>query len=111
MPLADAVKAREGFKKPLRVAYARQMELARKDCKTVQGQQPYNICMGEASEAAERDFAEFYNNLQMLCRNESELRTLQDSERNWAAYKDSAIKAARAAWPEWHGGIRVRESG
>ena len=98
LPLAEAVKAREIYKRPLKAAYARQMGIAGADCKTVQGQQPYNVCMGKASELANEDFAVFYRNLQMLCHDQSQLTSLQASERSWEAYKASTIKATAAVW-------------
>jgi uncharacterized protein YecT (DUF1311 family) len=78
------------------------MELAGKDCQmeSTQGQQPYNICMGKADELADRDFAAFYNNLQMLCHDQNQLSSLQQSEIHWRAYSDSAMRAVRSAWPD-----------
>jgi uncharacterized protein YecT (DUF1311 family) len=103
LPLNQAVEAREAYKKPLKSAYARQMGQAGKDCEATQGQQPYNVCIGKASELADGDFRTFYNNLQMLCHNRDQLLTLQQSETQWKAYSDSTMKAARAAWPNGTG--------
>ncbi len=97
LPLDKAVAARQVFKKPLQAAYARQIEQAGKDCQPDSGQQPYNVCIGKASVVADSDFAVFYNNLQMLCHDQEQLVTLQDSEKRWAAYRDSAMNAAHAA--------------
>ena len=98
LPLDKAVAARQAFKKPLQAAYARQIEQAGKDCQADSGQQPYNVCMGNASVVADSDFAIFYNNLQMLCHDQEQLTTLQDSEKRWKAYSESAMNAAHAAW-------------
>lgn len=105
LPLTQAVKQREIYKVPLKAAYERQMGLVGKDCsaESVQGQQPYNICMGYATEQADRDFATFYNNLQMLCHDQDQLAALQSSRRAWESYRDSAMKAAQAAWSEGTG--------
>jgi uncharacterized protein YecT (DUF1311 family) len=102
LPLGEAIKARETYKRPLKSAYARQMELAGKDCQmeSTQGQQPYNACLGKADQLADGDFAAFYNNLQMLCHDQNQLSSLQQSEIHWRAYSDSAMKAVRAAWPD-----------
>jgi len=96
LPLAEAVKARETYKGPLKSAYARQMEPAGKDCQmeSTQGQQQYNVCMGKADESADGDFAAFYNNLQMLCHDQNQLSSLQQSETHWKAYSDSAMKGS-----------------
>ena len=59
--------------------------------------------MGRVADEAEKDFDVFYSNLQMLCHDRNQLSTLQDSQKNWLAYKDSALKAARALWPEGSG--------
>ncbi len=69
LPLNQAVKQRETYKAPLKSAYERQIAMAGKDCQAESkvGQQPYNVCMGEADEQADKDFAIFYKNLQMLC--------------------------------------------
>jgi hypothetical protein len=101
-PHDQALKLREIYKGPLKSAYARQISLAGKDC-NVQGQQPYNICMGHANEQADKDFAIFYNNLQMLCHDQDQLTTLQAFEAAWQVYKDSALKATHASWPEGTG--------
>jgi uncharacterized protein YecT (DUF1311 family) len=105
LPLDQAVQRREVYKGPLKSAYARQMAFSGKDCETeaAHGQQQYNICMGQADEEADKDLAIFYNNLQMLCRDQHELATLQDSEKIWKLYSDSAMKAANAAWPSGSG--------
>jgi hypothetical protein len=105
LPLAQAVKLRETYKGPLKSAYARQIAMADKDChaESVQGQQPYNICMGLAAQQADKDFAVFYNNLQMLCHDQDQLRTLQAFEATWRMYKGSAMKATRASWPDGTG--------
>jgi uncharacterized protein YecT (DUF1311 family) len=68
-----------------------------------QGQQPYNICMGQVSERVDTDYAIFYNNLQMLCHDQDELTTLHASEKAWKIYEDSALKATHAAWPDGTG--------
>lgn len=103
LPLDEAVRQREHYKIPLRSAYKRQMDLSGKDCSSVQGQQPYNICMGRAGVQADSDFAVFYNNLQMLCHDRAQLKTLQSSEETWLVYKQSAMNAAFASWPEGTG--------
>lgn len=105
LPLDQAVKLRETYKGPLKAAYARQIVLAGKDCQAEsdQGQQPYNICMGQAGEQADKDFAVFYNHLQMLCHDQVELTTLHAFEATWQAYKDSAMKATHASWPDGTG--------
>jgi uncharacterized protein YecT (DUF1311 family) len=98
LPLSQAVAAREVYKKPLRAALARQTGPAENACQATSGQQPFNVCMGKADEAADSDFAIFYNNLQMLCHDQDQLLTLQQSEKQWKAYSDSIMKATRAAW-------------
>jgi uncharacterized protein YecT (DUF1311 family) len=105
LPLNQAVHLRETYQGPLKAAYARQMALYDKDCQTEadRGQQQYNICIGQAGDNADKDFAIFYNNLQMLCHDQDQLATLQDSEKTWKIYRDSAMKAAHAAWPEGSG--------
>jgi uncharacterized protein YecT (DUF1311 family) len=105
LTLSQAVKQREMYKAPLKSAYNRQIALIGKDCQAEieQGQQPYNICMGRASQQAENDYSAFYNNLQMLCHDEEQLATLQASEKAWQTYKDSAMKATNAAWPNGTG--------
>lgn len=105
LPLSQAVQQREQYKQPLRAAYNRQSELAGKDCpaEAELGQQPYNICIGKATEQADADFAVFYNNLQMLCHDQDQLTTLQASEHVWQQYRDAAMNAAHAAWPEGTG--------
>ena len=76
-----------------------------KDCQAEaeHGQQPYNVCMGRASKQADKDYAIFYNNLQMLCRDQDQLTTLHASEEAWKMYEDSAMKATRAAWSDGTG--------
>jgi uncharacterized protein YecT (DUF1311 family) len=105
LPLDQAVHLREAYKGPVKSAYALQMTLSGKDCQTeaAQGQQQYNICIGQAAEDADKDFVTFYNNLQMLCHDQDQLATLQDSEKTWKTYSDSAMKAGHAAWPEGTG--------
>jgi len=61
------------------------------------GQQPYNICIGQAEERADNDFAIFYNNLQMLCHDQDQLATLQASEKAWQIYRDTIVKATHAS--------------
>lgn len=99
LPPGQAVARRETYKPPLRAAYARQMALVSKDCEDVQGQQPYNICMGRADEQADEDFAAFYNNLQMLCHDQNQLATLQAFQATWLGYRGSAMKVTRTVWP------------
>lgn len=76
------------------------MALAGKDCEDVQAQQPYNVCMGHADEQADKDFATFYNNLQMLCHDQTQLAALQALQATWQQYRDNAMKATRAVWPD-----------
>lgn len=101
LPLHQAVKQRETYKSPLKSAYDRQIGMTGKNCQAESkvGQQPYNVCMGQADEQADKDFAIFYKNLQMLCHDQNELTTLQDLHKTWLSYKESAMKAAHAAWP------------
>ena len=103
--LDQAIKFRATYKEPLKSAYARQMALVGRDCQAEsnQGQQPYNICMGQAGVQADKDYAIFYNNLQMLCHNQDQLTTLQEFEATWQAYKDSAMKATHSSWPDGTG--------
>jgi uncharacterized protein YecT (DUF1311 family) len=105
LQLDQAVKLRETYKAPLKSAYKRQISMTGKDClaESQNGQQPYNICMGQASQHTDEDYAIFYNNLQMLCHDQDELTTLQAFEKAWQTYKDSAIKARHAAWPDGTG--------
>ena len=105
LPLTQSVEQRQKYKLPLKAAYDRQIALIGKDCETEsnQGQQPYNICIGKADDQADSDFAVFYNNLQMLCHDQRQLATLQASEHTWQQYKDSAMEAAHAAWPNGTG--------
>jgi Protein of unknown function (DUF1311). len=100
LPLGQAVARRESYKPALKAAYARQMALMGKDCEDVQAQQPYNVCMGHADDQADKDFATFYNNLQMLCHDQTQLAALQALEATWQQYRDSAMKATRAVWPD-----------
>ena len=67
------------------------------------GQQPYNICIGQAEERADNDFAIFYNNLQMLCHDQDQLATLQASEKAWQIYRDTIVKATHGSWPNGTG--------
>jgi hypothetical protein len=99
LPLDQAIKLRETYKEPLKSAYSRQVALVGRDCQAEidQGQQPYNICMGQAHVLADRDSAIFYNNLQMLCHDQDQLTTLQAFEATWQVYKDSAMKATHAS--------------
>ena len=105
LPLTQAVQRRILYKEPLKLVYSRQMALAGKDCQAeaAAGQQPYNICIGAAAEEADKDYVTFYNNLQMLCHDQKELSALQSSETSWAAYRESALKAADVCWPEGTG--------
>jgi uncharacterized protein YecT (DUF1311 family) len=104
LPLNQAVKQRETYKGPLKSAYERQISVEGKDCQAeIKWQQPYNICIGRASEHAEEDYAIFYNNLQMLCHDQDQLTTLQASEKAWQMYENSAMKATRASWPDGTG--------
>ncbi len=105
LPVDQAVKQREVYKQPLRSAYDRQIAMTGKDCQAEsrQGQQPYNICMGHAEEQADKDYSSFYSNLQMLCRDQDQITTLQASEKTWRLYRDSAMKATHAAWPHGTG--------
>jgi uncharacterized protein YecT (DUF1311 family) len=99
LPLNRAVQQREKYKVPLKAAYDRQVAVTGKDCQTEskEGQQPYNACMGQAEAQADKDFAAFYANLQMLCHDQTQLTTLQTSQRAWVTYEDSAMKAAHAS--------------
>ena len=103
--IGQAVKARETYKVPLNEAYVRQMGQVGKDCQkqSDQGQQTYNLCMGRAGAEADKDFALFYNNLQMLCHDQAQLATLQTSEVAWLAYEQSSMKATHASWPDGTG--------
>jgi uncharacterized protein YecT (DUF1311 family) len=105
LPLNEAIQQRAVYKVPLKSAYERQMGMSDKDCEieTHQGQQPYNICMGKAAEQTEGDYATFYNNLQLLCHDQDQLRTLQSSEQAWRMYRDAMEKAVNASWPEGTG--------
>jgi hypothetical protein len=99
------VRQRETYKEPLKSAYARQMSLSDKDCRVEmnQGQQPYNICMGRANEQSDNDYAIFYNNLQLLCHDQDQLKTLQASEKVWRTYLHAMGEATHASWPEGTG--------
>jgi uncharacterized protein YecT (DUF1311 family) len=105
LPLDQAVKARETYKAPLKAAYEREMALAGKDCKETsdQGQQPYNACMGKAGMQAQMDYTIFYNNLQMLCHDQNQLTALQIYQKAWTAYRENAMSAALASWPNGSG--------
>jgi uncharacterized protein YecT (DUF1311 family) len=104
LPLDQAVKRREVYKVPLKAAYARQIALTDRDCLAESAQQqPYNICMGHAEEQADADYAVFYNNLQLICHGPEELTAMQASEKVWHAYRDSAMQAEHAAWPDGTG--------
>jgi hypothetical protein len=105
LPLGQAVKLREPYKGPSKSAYARQIAPEGEDCnaKSDQRQQPYNVYMGHAAEQADRDFAVFYNNLQMLCHDQAQSATLQFFESTWQVYKNSAMQATNALWPDGTG--------
>jgi uncharacterized protein YecT (DUF1311 family) len=99
LPLDQAVKQRETYKQPLKAAYERQTALIQKDCQLESQQLAYNICMGQASEQADKDYATFYNNLQMLCHNDEQLAGLQAFEKVWLVYRNGGVKATRFSWP------------
>jgi cytochrome c551/c552 len=102
--LDQAVKLRETYKAPLKSAYKRQTSMTGNDCQAeIKWQQPYNVCMGQATVRADEDYAIFFNNLQMLCHDQNQLTTLQAFEKVWQMYKDGAMKATHAAWPEGTG--------
>ena len=105
LPLDQAVRQRATYKGPLKAAYQRQISVLGKDCEAEadQGEQPYNVCMGQASKQADEDYAMFYNNLQMLCHDQDQLSTLQATEKAWKKYEDSALKATQAAWSDGSG--------
>lgn len=105
LPLSKAIAERAIYKVPLKSAYERQMAKQDKDCETEsnQGQQPYNICMGRAGEQTDKDYATFYNNLQLLCHDQEQLKTLQSSEQAWRTYRDAMEKATNASWPSGTG--------
>ena len=104
LPLDQAIEKREIYKAPLKSAYERQMAISDKDCEAEkEHQQSYNICMRQAEVRADHDFAIFYNNLQLLCHDEDQLRTMQGSEKAWQVYQDTIDKAAHAAWPDGSG--------
>jgi len=98
--LDQAVRQRTTYKGPLTAAYNRQIAMTDKDCRleSERGQQPYNICMGQAEQQAKKDFAIFYNNLQMLCHDQVQLKALQASSNAWRVYQESAMNAAQASW-------------
>jgi uncharacterized protein YecT (DUF1311 family) len=66
---------------------------------------------GQADEEADRDYATFYNNLQMLCHDQQQLKTLQNMQTTWKAFRDSTMNAVRTAWssgtgaPGFHGQV------
>jgi uncharacterized protein YecT (DUF1311 family) len=105
LPLNEAIKQRAIYKVPLKSAYARQLAMSDKACEVEanQGQQPYNICMGKAEEQIDEDYASFYNNLQLLCHDQEQLRTLRSSEKVWLTYLDAMEKATQASWSEGTG--------
>lgn len=103
LPLGQAVQQRQLYKPPLQAALASQREPAGKTCGNAAGQQPYNLCMGQADQQADADYAVFYNNLQLLCHSQQQLTALQASERAWLAYKASAMHAAEVSWPDGTG--------
>jgi uncharacterized protein YecT (DUF1311 family) len=102
LPLEQAVQKRKLYQAPLKIAYTRQSSLAGKDCaaEVDHGQQPFNICIGQADDQARKDYATFYNNLQMLCHNQEQLIALQMSESSWISYRDNAMKAAQVSWAD-----------
>ncbi len=106
LPLEQAVQKRELYKAPLKAALKRQMNQIGKDCQAIEGQQPYNICMGKADQQADADLVIFYDNLPMLCYNQSELSALQRCEQVWQEYRRSAMHAAN--WPEGTAGPGIR---
>jgi uncharacterized protein YecT (DUF1311 family) len=105
LPLGQAVEQRETYKASLKSAYDRQIAMAGKDCQAESeaGQQPFNVCMGQADLQADKDFAVFYRNLQMLCHNQDQLSTLQAFQSAWMTYADTVMKAAHACWPAGSG--------
>jgi uncharacterized protein YecT (DUF1311 family) len=105
LPLEEAVRQRAIYKEPLKSAYERQISMSDKDCAVEmnQGQQPYNICMGKAGEQTRKDYVIFYNNLQLLCHDQDQLKTLQASEKAWQSYRDAIGKATYASWSEGTG--------
>lgn len=104
LPIQQHNKQRETYKASLKPAYERQTASG-EDCKTeaAQGQQPYNIYLGKVEERADDDYAIFYNNLQLLCLSQDQLRTLQASEKAWRAYLETMAAATHASWPEGTG--------
>lgn len=105
LPLNEAIKQREIYKAPLKSAFERQMAMSDKDCEAEakRGQQPYNICIGKAEEQTDNDYSSFYNNLQLLCHDQDQLRTLQSSELAWQTYRDAMGTATHASWSEGSG--------
>jgi hypothetical protein len=111
LPLNEAIKQRAIYKVPLKSAYARQLAMSDKACEVEanQGQQPYNICMGKAEEQIDEDYASFYNNLQLLCHDQEQLRTLQSSEKVWLTYLDAMEKSDASLMVGGDGSVRIRE--
>jgi uncharacterized protein YecT (DUF1311 family) len=105
LPLNEAVKQRAMYKVPLKSAYEHQMAMADKDCEAEanEGQQPYNTCIRNSAEQTDKDYATFYNYLQLLCHDQEQLRTLQSSERAWHTFRDEMEKTAQASWSEGSG--------
>ena len=105
LPLSEAIGQRAIYKVPLKSAYKRQTGMLDKDCEAEanQGQQPYNICIGKAEEQTARDYATFYDNLQLLCHDQDQLSTLQSSEKAWRMYRDAMEKATQASWSDGTG--------
>ena len=81
------------------------MTALNKDCQAEsnQGQQSYNVCMGEAKIQADKDLTMFYTSLQMLCHDVGELTSLQSAHKAWLCHRDKSLNAAHAAWPEGTG--------
>lgn len=102
LPLEQAVQKRKLYQESLKAVYARQSSLAGTDCATEidHGQQPFNLCIGQADDQARKDFATFYGNLQMLCHSQEQLIALQMSEASWNSYRDNALKAAQVSWAD-----------
>jgi uncharacterized protein YecT (DUF1311 family) len=105
LPLSQAVQQRETYKSRFKSAYNRQIASIGTDCKaeSKEGQQPYNVCIGNADQQADKDFAIFYRSLQMLCHTLAELTALQSVHKAWLTYEESAVQAAHAAWPDGTG--------
>jgi uncharacterized protein YecT (DUF1311 family) len=70
------------------------------DCEHIQGQQPYNICMGEASAQLEQDYRTFYNDLRALLP-ANVLKPVEDAEKQWLQYRE---QICRAAYEQFAGG-------